>query len=117
MIVHCATYYDCSLCFPKQGQAPHQFPSPSAFLSGTAQPPSETVESRRSRQQEELYQDRNMSTNEQRGYVFQGFMYFTVPVPWGESRATLQGAGIVKFLSILPISSERAARNIHYSVI
>ena len=27
-------------------------------------------------------------------------MYFTVPVPWGESRATLQGAGIVGKASI-----------------
>ena len=32
--------------------------------------PSETVESRRGKQQKELYQDRNMSTNEQKVYVF-----------------------------------------------
>ena len=29
-----------------------------------------------------------------------GFMCFTIPVPWGESRATLQGAGLVGKASI-----------------
>ena len=40
------------------------------FLAVLRSRPSETVESRRSKQQKELYQDRNMSTNEQKGYVF-----------------------------------------------
>ena len=75
LILFTVIYYICSRFpdsrtqyFPTHGQAPRRLPSPSAFSSGTAV--SETVESRRGKQQKELYQDRNMSTNEQKVYVF-----------------------------------------------
>ena len=80
--------------FPTHGQAPRRFPSPSAFSSGTAQPPAKrwraaAASNKKNYTKTEICQPTNKR-----------FMYFTILVPWGESRATQQGAGLVGKASI-----------------
>ena len=69
--------------FPTHGQAPRRFPSPSAFSSGTAQPPAKRW--------------RAAAASNKKNYTKTEICQ---PTSWGESRATQQGAGLVGKASI-----------------